>query len=118
MLCREHGGQWRGLDACCPARSNEPVVLGKLGLVVGGVVREEDGKEVEGRRRKMGGCRCWVLEQRRGERVALGQLRPLHREILILRITSGRLALHKPHDARESCSPACTSAVVDGPARL
>ena len=124
MLCREHGGQRRGWDARCPARGNEPVVLGELGLVVGGVVREEDRDEVDVGG-KMGGCsEAWgwmVVEQRWDERVARRQLRPRRREILILRITSGRLALHKPHDSRESCFVGIylsVGVVVDGPARL
>ena len=68
----------------------------------------------------MGGCgeaRWWaVVEQRRDERIARWQLGPLRREILILRIASGRLALHKPHDARESCFVGIyLSVVVDDP---
>lgn len=48
-----------------------------------------------------------MAEEGRDERIARRQLWPLRREILILRITSGRLALHKPHDSQqESCSSA------------
>jgi hypothetical protein len=52
------------------------------------------------------------------KRAALWELRPLRGKILILRIISGRLALHKPHDSRESWSSAFTTEVLDGPARL
>jgi hypothetical protein len=60
-----------------------------------------------------------MVDQRWDERIARRQLGPRRREILILRITSGRLALHKPHDSRESCVVGIyLNVVVDGPARL
>jgi hypothetical protein len=47
MLGREKGREGRGLQTRRPARGDEAIVLGQLCLVVGGLLGEEDGEEVE-----------------------------------------------------------------------
>jgi hypothetical protein len=51
MLCGKQWGKWRRLETSSSPRRDESVVLGKLCLVIGRVLWEEDGDEVKLRRK-------------------------------------------------------------------